>query len=108
HYCGSYPLQYYTNKLMKGLFSFTKKKILTDKENVRMITFLRNNSGDIDLFNSNLNKKERIFYSNKHFFNYMSINLDPENAFVGLDASASTFQIQGLLLRDEFMLELTN
>jgi len=38
----------------------------------------------------------------------MSIYFSPKDAFIGMDASASTFQIQGLLLGDDLMLRLTN
>jgi hypothetical protein len=106
HYCNSYPLQYYTNKIMKGLFSFVEKEDLKKKEKINLEKFLKKNSGNDKLFD--LNKEKKNYYSEKHFFNFRSIQVDPSNAFIGLDASASAFQIQGLLLRDELMLELTN
>jgi hypothetical protein len=47
-------------------------------------------------------------FSDKYYYLYKSINFSKKRSMIGLDASSSTFQIQGLLVKDELMLKLSN
>lgn len=53
-------------------------------------------------------KYGNTFYSEKDFYTYKSIYNAKSLAMIGLDASSSSFQIQGLLIFDNDMLKYTN
>jgi hypothetical protein len=104
-YCTSYPLNYQGHTLYRGLYTFSNNKKIKNLNN--FYDFFREFSGNIKLFDLHY-KKNKELYSKKDFFLYKSINYAKENAMIGIDACSSTFQIQGMLVKDELMLKLSN
>jgi DNA-dependent RNA polymerase len=103
-YCTSYPLHYYTADLFRGLYRFSTNITINEK---KLYDFFLYHSDNPNKF-IEIYKKNKEFYSNKHFHLYKAISLAKTSAMVGVDASSSTFQIQGIILKDYLMMELSN
>ena len=106
-YPNCYPLHFYTKDIWKGLFMFYRNKKKQFKWNDEHLNFLRKNSKNPEEFDEKY-KFENTFYSEKDFYVYKSIYYARSLAMIGLDASSSSFQIQGLLILDNDMLKHTN
>lgn len=104
-YCSSYPLHFYTSDIFRGLYVFYEHNIKIKYNDV--YTFLKYSSSDSKTFTTVFNNKIED-YNFKDFFLFKSILLNCNNSMVGVDASSSTFQIQGVLMKDNLMLKLSN
>ncbi len=103
-YCSSYPLHYYSTDLFRGLYVFSTPHKINEKS---FYDFFLKNTDNKKKFIEIYNKNKQL-YSLKDYYLYKSISCSKENSMIGVDASSSAFQIQGLLIKDMLMMKLSN